>query len=308
MSSLLTPIEQVIKEFFATKPKDVDGVFNTSCMYYQHWMLQKIFGRFEFTGFLDWWDMDYFLEHLFLDGYICITYSVLGYIPLKCGFSGFNVFNHPTECNIAVPELGSFTRKIGTECSLVKISYDFHGINEQLARYAYLLASCDSAIAVNLMNTKVTMVGGVSSQKEAKELKKMYDKISMGEPAVYVSEAIADKFTYLPAKQNYIADMVQDTKRTIINEFLTEWGINNANTDKKERLVSDEVNANNEEINANIQSIIDNITEGFELANRLFNLQLKVTPRKWGERSAESLQRVSTVPRDVEHGNSSGET
>ena len=67
----------------------------------------------------------------------------------------------------------------------------------------------------------------------------------------------------------------------IINEFLTEIGIDNANTDKRERLVTDEVNANDEEIRANVQHWLDNISEGFEKANSMFGLDLSVKVRSY---------------------------
>lgn len=301
MSSLFTPIDQVIKEFFATKPKEVDGVFNSSCMYYQKYLLELIFGRFEITGMPDWWDKDYVLENLFIDGLLCITETEYGITPLRTGIAGQDLFMHPTECVISNSVIGSFRKLIGTECALVKISFTYRGISRMLARYSYMLASCDSSICVNLMNSKVTSVFEVEDKKQAEESKLMYDKISMGEPAVFVNKRLntGNNVTYLPAKQNYIADMVQDTKRTIINEFLTEWGINNANTDKKERLVSAEVNSNNEEINVHVQSVLDNVNEGFAVANALYGLSLNMKTRKWGADNVRTVADTTAVSGNV---------
>ena len=65
-------------------------------------------------------------------------------------------------------------------------------------------------------------------------------------------------------------------RRTIVNNFLTEIGIKNANTMKKERLISDEVNENNEEISANINIWYDNIKEGFDTFNKIYGTKLSV--------------------------------
>ena len=89
-------------------------------------------------------------------------------------------------------------------------------------------------------------------------------------------------------KQNYIADDVQLLKRKLVNEFLTEIGINNTNLDKRERLTNDEVNANDQEVIANIQHWIDNITYGINEVNRLYDLGVSFSVRDFGGRDDES--------------------
>lgn len=289
MSSILSgiqiPFQDLIHQFFAKKPKDVDGVANTSTIYYREYLLKKILSRFEFDGLPSYWDMDYFLEVLFLDGKICITDTAAGILPLRCGTTGVGIFEQPTECQIANPVLGSFRRIIDVDCALIKLQYNYSGVGWLINRYATMLAMCDSSVATNLMNTKVTYVFKASSKAQAETMKKMYDDITCGQPAVFVGEngAINEENVYvMPAKQNYIAEDVQILKRKIINEFLTEIGINNTNQDKRERLTDDEVNANNDEVYANIQHWFDNISDGIDRANKLYNLGLSVKIREFG--------------------------
>ena len=111
--------------------------------------------------------------------------------------------------------------------------------------------------------------------------KKMYDEITLGNPAVFVNgDAINKEMMFtMPAKENFIADDLQLLKRKIYNEFLTDIGINNTNLDKRERLTDDEVNANNEEVKFNIMHWYDNIMDGIKRANILFpeiNLSCKI--------------------------------
>ena len=113
----------------------------------------------------------------------------------------------------------------------------------------------------------------------------MYDQITMGKPATFVGENGAlnqENFFTFPVKENYIAGDIQILKRKIVNEFLTEIGINNTNQDKRERLTDDEVNANNEEVYANIQHWFDNISDGVKRANTMYNLNLSVKIRDYG--------------------------
>ena len=61
-----------------------------------------------------------------------------------------------------------------------------------------------------------------------------------------------------------------------MSEFLTEIGVNNANTDKRERLTDNEVEANDSEIQLNAGYWLDNIREGIEKANAMYNLNITV--------------------------------
>lgn len=279
------PFSDLLNNFFARKPKDVDGVANTSNLYYREWLLKKILARIEFENIPSFWDLDYFLEVLFLDGKVCITDSAMGILPFKCGVTGIGVFEQPTKCIIANPVLGNFERTIDVDCALLKLQYNYSGCGWLINRYATLLAMCDSSIAVNLMNSKATYVFKAASKSQAATMQTMYDEITMGKPAVFVGENGAlnseNMFT-MPAKQNFIADDVQLLKRKIVNEFLTEIGINNTNLDKRERLTDDEVNANNDEVIANIEHWMDNLKDGVNRINKLYNLGITVKLREFG--------------------------
>lgn len=256
---------------------------------YKTWCLKKLFGAFEFGGVPDEWDFDYMLTNLFIHGYIAITDTSAGIVPLRCGITGVDIFDHPTQAIFANPVLGNFERNLygdnpATDCALVKIQYDYMGVMPVVDRYAALLALCDNSIAVNLRNSKVAFIGFVSSKQQASTLEKLYRDIDGGKPAVYAKKGdglTTDDIYYNHVRETYIANDIQLLKQSIKNDFLTEVGLNNANTDKRERLIVDEVNANNDEVAANVQHWIDNIREGLKRANALFGLNLSVKLRKF---------------------------
>ena len=282
------PLKDLLNEFFARRPSDVDGVMNTSAYYYRLYLLKKLFGRFGFSGIPEGWDVDYMLETLFLNGFFCVTDTAAGVLPLQCGLSGINVFGKPTTAVIANPVLGNFERTIDVDFAICQLQPNYEGVYPLLNRYSVLLAMCDSSIAVNLMNTKAAWIFGASSKAQAETFKQLYDKISCGQPAVFMKDGInEEQFFTMPAKQNFIADDVQLLKRKIVNEFLTEIGINNSNLDKRERLTDDEVNANDQEVIANIQCWIDNISIGIAKINQMFDLNLGFVVRNFGGREVK---------------------
>lgn len=280
----------LLRNFFARRPKDVDGVANTSALYYRGKLLRLIFQRFLFENMPDTWEYDYFLEHLFLDGHICVTDTEAGILALKCGLTGIGIYEQPTEVIITNPVLGNFRRVIGEDCEVIKLQYNYHGVNQILDRYSVLLAMCDSGICVNLMNTKIPYIFGATSKTQAETYKALYDDVAQGKPAVFTSNAtvgnLKENMFIMPAKQNFIADDVQLLKRKIVNEFLTDIGINNTNLDKRERLTDDEVNANNDEVLANISHWYDNISDGISRVNKRYNMNLKVSIREYGREEA----------------------
>ena len=277
------PFDDLKRQFFRESPKDVHGEFTWTNGYYWQWGLKKILSRFELSGAPDEWDINYFWSHLFLDGAISIIDTAeFGIIPLKCGYTGINVWDRPTDIIIANHILGSFQRKIGVDGALIHLQYDFLGVSPILQRFSTLLALCDSALSVNLMNSKVAFIGFVDDQAQANTMQKMYDKISEGEPAVFVrkSQVNTENFMFNNVKNTLIADDVMLVRRKIVNDFLSDIGINNANLDKRERLNTDEVNANNEEVRFNVLNWLDTIQEGLDVANDLYNLNLRVMLRE----------------------------
>lgn len=286
------PFEDLERNFFARRPKDVDGIANSSAIYYRGKLFRLLIQRFQFDNMPETWEYDYFLTHLFLDGSICVTDTSAGILPLKCGLTGIGIFEQPTEVIIANPVLGNFRRIIGEDCEIIKLQYDYRGVSPILDRYSALLAMCDSSVAVNLMNTKITWVFGATSKTQAETFKAIYDDITQGKPAVFTSNDnignMKENMFVMPAVQNFIADDVQLLKRKILNEFLTDIGINNTNLDKRERLTDDEVNANNDEVLANISHWYDNISDGIKRVNARYNLDIKVSVREYGREVIEN--------------------
>ena len=119
------------------------------------------------------------------------------------------------------------------------------------------------------------------NQKEASEVKKAYQKATEGEPFVPISKELLPEdgqllSTFSNSFPANMLDKLLTARRTIVNNFLTEVGINNANIDKKERLNSMEVNSNSEETSANVMIVLDNMKKGFDEFNKLSGYKMSV--------------------------------
>lgn len=284
-------LAKALESAFARKPAEVSGLDNVASAYYFSYLLRLTKGIFEIKA-PEYWDTDFILDTLLLNGVFGVFEHNSEPIAMNCQPYGVNMYYKPTSFNIANPVLGTFNKTIGVDGALVYLEEDpsanasFKTIRPMLNFYSYKLAACDKCIDQSLMNSGVSAIFSASSKKAAESYRLMYDEISQGKPAVFVDEELglasgtSRNLQYTPAKDNFVCDKVQIEKRCIIEEFLTCIGINNANTSKRERLNSDEVNSNNDECYVATAVWKRNLKETTEHVRSLFpNLDFSLTIR-----------------------------
>ena len=274
---------------YGRKPTQVSGIENISTAYYFTYLLRLVKGIFEFKA-PDYWDVDFLLDTLLLNGVFGIFEHGSEPLALNCQPYGVNVYYKPTDFNIANPVLGNFSKKIGVDGTIIYLEEDpaynanFRTIRPLLTKYAYQLASCDKCIDQSLMNSGVAAIFSAPNKKAAESFRAMYDDIAQGKPAVFMDTELglqsqsSRPLQYTPAKDNFVCDKVQIEKRCIIEEFLTAIGVNNANTSKRERLNADEVNSNNDECYVATATWKRNLKTTTDMAHKLFpNLDFNLT-------------------------------
>lgn len=262
--------KDLVAGFFHHNPKSVDDMTNNSFFYYQFQLMTKLKSVLTIDGYPKNWNIDNMWDVILKNGYIPIVSTDLGTLALEGGFYGQNIYYMPTNVIVNNPVLGNINRVIGENGELLYINYEyntFQSVMPLINRYAVLLANIDCSLNVSLMNSRVAHVFEAESDAEVKTLEKMYDDVSKGNPAVFLKKGTRslpssnDNSSFLNVKNTYIGNDLLLTKKSIMNEFLTEIGINNANTDKRERLNSDEVNVNNTEVRCTIMRYIDSLNE-----------------------------------------------
>ena len=243
---------------------------NNSFFYYQFQLMTKLKSVLTVSGYPSNWNVDNMWDVLLTNGYIPIVKTDIGTLALEGGFYGQNMYYMPTNVLVNNPVLRQIDEKIGEKGELLYINYEynkFQGVMSLINRYAVLLANIDCSLNVSLYNSRLAHVFEAETDAQVKSLQKMYDDVSRGNPAVFLKKGMKnigkdnDSGYFLNVKNTYIGNDLLLTKRSIMNEFLTEIGINNANTDKRERLNSDEVNANNSEVRCTIVRYIDSLNE-----------------------------------------------
>lgn len=258
--------------------------------YHASYLFKKILSVFDFKGLPDEWADNYFKYILFGYGYLTVFDTErYGVIPQECGLSGFNVFYQPTEAIVANPLLPDVRQlKIGTDCELIKIQPDYHGVIDIVTTYADLLSLALETAGINLLNSKTSYIFFTDDNKAtAESYKKMYDKLASGEPMAVVSKKLRNDENGEPnwdiwsqnVGQNYITDRLLNDYKTIKDQFNTLIGIPNANTQKRERMIVSEVEANDIDTQALALIWLENMKSSIEKVNNMFGLNISVEYR-----------------------------
>ena len=274
-----------INLYSASRSPSTVHVKNTRlARYFRKYLLQKAFSVFKWT-LPEEWDRDYFLYTLYCRGFIAILNTArYGTICQECSPGGYNLYYRPSYVIVTNPLIReTLTLNIDRDCVLLKLQPDYSSIMDIVSYYADQLALASEAMGVNLVNTKSGVVFGADGKAQAETFKKMFDNLSEGDPAVVIGKKLLNDdgspnwFPFVQnVKESYVTSDILSDMRKIEAMFDTEIGIPNANTDKRERLISDEVNANNVETATRCELWLETLRTGLTKANDMFGLTLAV--------------------------------
>lgn len=251
--------------------------------YFERILLQRLFSVYEWT-LPDEWDSDYFLYVLWLRGYIAVlSTDKYGTICQQCTLSGYNIYYRPNKAIVSNPLLQTRTLTINEDCSIIKCAPDWRGAFDIISYYADLMSVIMEAFGINALNSKFSYVFASDNMNMAQSFKKMYDQIVSGMPAVAVDKKLFNEdgtprwlLFDQNLKQNFIGKDLLECMSVIDNMFCTTIGLQNSNYEKRERLLVDEVNANNQQTKALASVWMETIRNGMEEANKMFGLNLSI--------------------------------
>lgn len=279
--------------------------------YYQRYFLQRAISVFEWKC-PETWAKNYFQYVLYCYGYFAvINTDKFGVIPQQCGLSGYTVQYTPSDVLIANPHFEeSITARIDRDCVLIKLQPDYGGILDIITTFADLMALTLESVATNLLNSKLSYVFAADRQAVAQSFKTLYDKVASGEPAVVIDKNLLNddgtptwQYFSQNLRENYIAgDLLSDMQK--INKMFDSFiGIPNSNTDKKERLITPEVESNTFETKSLASLWLRTLQEECEKASNMFGIELSVdwnSEMKEGELDVDESESDSNMETSAE--------
>lgn len=223
-----------------------------------------------------------FLElSLYEDGRgVFIKDETLGYMALKVNPSDkLNVYQLPTK--VMAWSIG-YNKQYNFDDVVYIMNNDLQKpTREFMELFAYRLYETERTIDINL-NAQKTPVLIEGDAKTILTLKNVYMQYSGNTPFIFGNKQfdISNKLNILKTDAPYIVDKLDIHKHQIFNDALTVLGIDNANTDKKERLITNEVESNEELIKYYLNCFYKTRKNACEQIKEKFNIDIDIELNK----------------------------
>lgn len=283
-------------------PSEIHSLDNALARYNFKYLFQRAMSVLDFS-IPEEWDHGFFMRTLYGIGWVIILNTdEFGIIPQFGNLSGFDLYYNPAWAEVVNPVFNldgignKYNRlRIGEDCTLLRLGTAYRGIGDICAHYAAQLANAETSLNVNLFNTRFAYIFAAKNKAQAETLKRIYDDIASGKPAVFTDRKLLDENGKLSVqmlsqdvRNVYIAGDLLNDMRTILNNFDSMIGIPNTNYSKKERLITDEANMNNFETRALCYTWMDVLKQDIKKANSMYGLDLSVDFRKEVSGNAQS--------------------
>lgn len=230
------------------------------------------------TSIFEWEGLDEvggnsrFLEQtLFKYGRACfIKDEELGFLSICANPSDkLNVYNLPTK--IEAWSIGYSKQFAFDECVYIMNNEMQMPTLPTIKSFAYRLYEIERTTDINIIaqKTPVLLEGDKGTMLT---LKNAYMQFSGNMPFMFGNKNynLNEKINCVKTEAPFIVDKLDEHKARIWSEILTFLGINNANTDKKERLISDEVNSNNQLVAFNLNNFYKTRKKACDEINKMF--------------------------------------
>lgn len=153
-----------------------------------------------------------------------------------------------------------------------------HPDNDVMLWYARRLAEVETTVDINIKSARLARVLAVSENMRLSG-ENFIRQIDEGNPVIKVDETFMSEGVLSVLDMGVDPDnilSVQMVKNRLYNDCMTFLGVNNSNQDKKERLVSDEVDANGEQVLLNRAIALGARKLAAKAINKKFNLNVRV--------------------------------
>lgn len=237
------------------------------------------------------WDIDALKYQLFICGFGCVfTSRTYGHVVQPATLSGFGLQYQPTGALINSPYF-QITEPliIGRDCELIKLTPDYTGVFDIVAKYATELREIDISIKSAVRNVRLGYTMLADSDKTARSLRAVREKILNGDDAIIdekLTKRRPDGNYDLPwymfsrdVKQSYVVNDLLEARRDTLVDFYREIGVRMLDN-KKERMITGEVNAQEAETFIRSEVWAETLKESVDKVNKLFGMNLSITINK----------------------------
>ena len=244
-------------------------------IHYYNRLTELAISMFEWINLPETVDPRFLELTLFADGMsVFFKDDIIGFLSLKTMIGGkLNVYNIPTE-RTAYAASG-YNRQLNEEDSVIIFNNMLHTNSVmEIERFAKRLYDLDQTIDVNARAQK-TPILILCDETQRLTMKNVYMQYDGNSPFIFGDKNLnPNSLRVLQTGAPYVADRLYSLKTEIWNEALTYLGISNVNNNKKERMITNEVDKNQGGVIASRFSRLESRRMACEQINRMFGLDI----------------------------------
>ena len=281
-------LEEMLYKPIVSNPKDMSGFYywesadknRREVQLYRDWILNLAMQRYEWIGLPETCDARFLEWILCTQGVATIAYlEPLGWVSTQATTSGTpNIYDNPTKWE-SIGNNGHHAAVSPANGVLVWSNtlrfpeWNFIDI------YAKRLAHYDMAIEANLVQQNIPwIIKGLYERQN--DMVQMIKQAAGGEPAVIGLKGISEiDVDLMSTPVEFKGNDILNAKEKTWSEVYTFLGIDNL-TRKNERMIEDEVNANNDPVNKRLLDGLSARRQAAETLNKRFGLEILVVEKE----------------------------
>lgn len=255
---------------------------NATYIQYFNRLVELSVSVFEWQGLPETVDPRYLELHLFQNGsMVYFRDEVMGDLCLDCIANGqFDVYGNPISRR-AYSSYNQYQKTLNESDSvIIWNNYLRQPSVLDVKMFAKRLYNLDRIIDVNA-NAQKTPVLVQGTEKQRLTLVNLYKEFDGNAPFIFGDKNLdLNSLRAISTNAPYVADKLYQLKTQIWNEALTYLGISNLNIQKKERMITDEVQRNQGGTIASRYSRLEARREAVDKINRMFGTDISVDYRE----------------------------
>ena len=260
-------MKRVKKKAISNQFEDAMLLNSRTYIDYLERMKKIALSMFEWVNLPESMNSRYLEMCLYYKGQAALLYDEnYGYINTQAADSGYiNIYGLPTKINcfsysyneirdLYIPEATGQEKT--DECILVMNTYERIPTCASVELFAMRLAEAQRSADINI-NAMRTPVLIRTDKNQELSLRNLYAQYEGNAPVIFAdrTQLNPDDIKVFKTDAPFIAKDIMDYKVQIWNEFLTTLGVSNLD-EKRERLITSEIDSNNELVNLNLQSFL----------------------------------------------------